>query len=93
MDYVFVLKEEKTTIIKKFNNLKKWFISNSYSKFENKIFYVYENEIDTTASYFLNFYLISPNVFPMLNSYFLHNNSRYSSHSSIGKISKDCSSG
>jgi hypothetical protein len=73
MDYVFVLKEEKTTIIKKFNNLKKWFISNSYSKFENKIFYVYENEIDTTASYFLNFYLISPNVFPMLNSYFLHN--------------------
>jgi hypothetical protein len=73
MDYVFVLKEEKTILIKKFNNLKKWFISNYYTKFENKIFYVYENEIDITASYFLNFFLISPNVFPLLNSHSLHN--------------------
>jgi len=68
MNYIFVLKEEKTESIKKFNNLKKWFISNSYVKIENRCFYVYENDIDISAPHFLNFYMIAPNIFPMLNS-------------------------
>ena len=72
MNYIFVLKEEKTEFIKKFNNLKKWFISNSYVKIENRCFFIYENNIDISAPYFLNFYMIAPNVFPMLNSCILH---------------------
>jgi hypothetical protein len=49
---------------------KKWFISNLSVKINP--FFVYENEIDITAPYFFNFYMISPNVFPMLNSCILH---------------------
>jgi len=71
MNHIFVLKEEKTETIKKFNKIKKWFISNFYIKL-NAIF-IYENEIDITAPYFLNFYMIAPNVFPMLNSCLLKN--------------------
>jgi hypothetical protein len=72
MNYIFVLKEEKTESIKKFNKIKKWFISNSYIKIENQSFFIYENNIDILAPYFLNFYMIAPNVFPMLNSCILH---------------------
>jgi hypothetical protein len=71
MNYIFVLKEEKTEIIKKFNKIKKWFIENHYSKI-NPI-YFYENVIDISEPYFYNFYMISPNVFPMLNSLILNN--------------------
>lgn len=71
MNYIFILKEEKTDFIKKFNKIKKWFIENHYSKF-NAI-YLYENLIDISESYFSNFYIISANVFPMLNSFVLHN--------------------
>jgi hypothetical protein len=71
MNYIFVLKEEKTEIIKKFNKIKKWFIENHYSKI-NPI-YFYENVIDISEPYFNNFYMISPNVFPMLNSLILNN--------------------
>ena len=67
MNYIFILKEEKTEIIKKFNKIKKWFIENHYSKI-NPI-YFYENKIDISEPYFHNFYMISPNVFPMLNSF------------------------
>ena len=63
MNYIFILKEEKTEIIKKFNKIKKWFIENHYSKI-NPI-YFYENKIDISEPYFHNFYMISPNVFPM----------------------------
>jgi len=70
MNYIFIMKEEKTEDIKKFNKIKKWFISNFYVKI--KAFFVYENEIDLTAPYFSNFYMISPNVFPLLNSCILH---------------------
>lgn len=69
MNYIFILKEEKTEIIKKFNKIKKWFIENHYSKI-NPI-YFYENKIDISEPYFHNFYMISPNVFPMLNSFSL----------------------
>ena len=72
MNYIFVLKEEKTESIKKFNKIKKWFISNSYAKIENKSFFIYENNIDISAPYFTNFCMIAPNVFPMLNSCILH---------------------
>ena len=44
MNHIFVLKEEKTEDIQKFNKIKKWFISNFYIKL-NAIF-IYENEID-----------------------------------------------
>ena len=71
MNYVFILKEEKTEAIQKFNKIKKWFISNFYVKI-NPIF-VYENNIDISAPYFLHFYMIAPNVFPMLNSCILSN--------------------
>jgi hypothetical protein len=71
MNYIFILKEEKTDVIKKFNKIKKWFIQNHYSKI-NPI-YFYENMIDISQSYFSNFFMISPNVFPMLNSFILHN--------------------
>ena len=70
MNYIFILKEEKTDLIKKFNNLKKWFIQNHYSKI-NPI-YFYENLIDISESYFSNFFMFSPNVFPMLNSFALN---------------------
>ena len=70
MNYIFILKEEKTEAIQKFNKIKKWFISNLSVKIDP--IFVYENEIDITAPYFLNFYMISPNVFPMLNSCILH---------------------
>jgi len=70
MNYIFILKEEKTDIIKKFNKIKKWFIENLYSKI-NPI-YFYENQIDISEPYFHNFYMISPNVFPMLNSFIPH---------------------
>jgi hypothetical protein len=66
MNYIVILKEEKTEIIKKFNKIKKWFIENHYSKI-NPI-YFYENKIDISEPYFHNFYMISPNVYPMLNS-------------------------
>ena len=71
MNYIFILKEEKTEIIQKFNKIKKWFIDNFYVKI--KPIYVYENKIDISAPYFLNFYMIAPNVFPMLHSCFLGN--------------------
>ena len=71
MNYIFILKEEKTEVIQKFNKIKKWFISNFYAKI-NPIF-VYENNIDISAPYFLHFYMIAPNVFPMLNSCLLSN--------------------
>jgi hypothetical protein len=67
MNFIFILKEEKTDIIKKFNKIKKWFIENHYSRI-NPI-YLYDNNIDISQSYFYNFYIISPNVFPMLNSF------------------------
>jgi hypothetical protein len=67
MNYIFILKEEKTDLIKKFNKLKKWFIQNHHSKI-NPI-YLYENSFDISEPYFSNFYMISPNVFPMLNSF------------------------
>ena len=70
MNYIFILKEEKTESIEKFNKIKKWFISNLYLKI-NPIF-IFENEIDVKAPYFHNFLMISPNVFPMLNSCVLH---------------------
>jgi len=73
MNYIFILKEEKTETIHKFNKIKKWFISNFYSNIEDKILYVYENKINISAPYFLNFYMIAPNVFPMLNSCLLEN--------------------
>lgn len=69
MNFIFILKEEKTDIIKKFNKIKKWFIENHYSRI-NPI-YLYENNIDISQPYFYNFYMISPNVFPMLNSFAL----------------------
>lgn len=70
MNYIFVLKEEKTEAIQKFNKIKKWFISNLYVKIDPV--FVFENEIDVTAPYFHSFYMIAPNVFPMLNSCILH---------------------
>jgi hypothetical protein len=73
MNYIFILKEEKTETIHKFNKIKKWFISNLYSNIGDKILYIYENDIDMSASYFLHFYMIAPNVFPMLNSCLLEN--------------------
>jgi hypothetical protein len=73
MNYIFILKEEKTETIRKFNKIKKWFISNFYSNIMNKTIYVYENQIDVSAPYFLNFYMIAPNVFPMLNTCLLEN--------------------
>lgn len=71
MNYIFILKEEKTDIIKKFNKIKRWFIENHYSKI-NPI-YFYENTINISEPYLSNFYMISPNVFPMLNSFSLNN--------------------
>ena len=53
MNYIFILKEEKTEAIQKFNKIKKWFISNSYVKIYP--FFVYENEIDITPHIFLIF--------------------------------------
>ena len=70
MNYIFVLKEEKTESIQKFNKIKKWFISNLYFKIDPV--FVYENQIDIAAPYFNNFYMIAPNVFPMLNSCILN---------------------
>lgn len=70
MNYIVILKEEISEDIKKFNKIKKWFIDNSYIKI--KPIYFYENEIDYCSVNFLNFYIISPNVFPMLNSCVLH---------------------
>ena len=71
MNYIFVLKKEKNEMITKFNKIKKWFISNIFYKI-NAI-YVYDNEIDISAPYFNSFYMISPNIFPMLNSCSLDN--------------------
>ena len=45
MNYIFILKEEKTETIQKFNKIKKWFISNIYSNIMDKTIYVYENKI------------------------------------------------
>jgi hypothetical protein len=70
MNYIFILKEEKTETIKKFNKIKKWFIENHYSKISP--IYFYENQIDISEPYFSNFYMFSPNVFPMLNSFIPH---------------------
>jgi hypothetical protein len=72
MNYIFVLKEEKTEDIQKFNKIKKWFISNLSVSILSKSVFVYENQIDVTAPYFHNFYMISPNIFPLLNSCTLH---------------------
>lgn len=71
MNYIFILKEEKTEAIKKFNKLKKWFIENHYYKI--RPIYFYENSIDISEPSLSNFYMISPNVFPMLNSFIPHN--------------------
>jgi hypothetical protein len=70
MNYLVILKEEISEDIKKFNKIKKWFIDNFYVKI--KPIYFYENEIDYCSTNFLNFIMISPNVFPMLNSCILH---------------------
>ena len=70
MNYLVILKEEISEDIKKFNKIKKWFIDNFYVKI--KPIYFYENEIDYCSANFLNFIMISPNVFPMLNSCILH---------------------
>ena len=32
MNYIFIMEEEKTENIKKFNKIKKWFISNLYKE-------------------------------------------------------------
>lgn len=70
MNYIVILKEEISEDIKKFNKIKRWFIDNFYVKI--KPIYFYENEIDYCSINFLNFIMISPNVFPMLNSCILH---------------------
>ena len=70
MNYIFILKEEKTETIKKFNKIRKWFIENHYSKISP--IYFYENQIDISEPCFHNFYMFSPNVFPMLNSFIPH---------------------
>jgi len=71
MNYIFILKEEKNDLIMKFNKIKKWFIENHYSRLQP--IYFFENSIDISDSSFSNFYLISPNVFPMLHSFILYN--------------------
>jgi hypothetical protein len=66
MNYIFILKKEKNDIITKFNEIKKWFIKNFYLKINAT--YIYDDEIDISNINFKNIYIISPNIFPMLNS-------------------------
>jgi hypothetical protein len=66
MNYLFILKKEKNDIIKKYNNIKKWFINNSYLKMNAT--YIYDDEINISNNNLKNLYIISPNIFPMLNS-------------------------
>jgi hypothetical protein len=70
MNYIFILKKETNDIIRKFNKIKKWFIANSYLKI-NAI-YIYDDDIDISDPNLKNLYIISPNIFPMLNSVCLH---------------------
>jgi hypothetical protein len=66
MNYIFILKKETNDIIRKFNKIKKWFITNSYLKINAT--YIYDDEIDISNYKLKNLYIISPNIFPMLNS-------------------------
>lgn len=68
MEYLVVLKNEENLIIKKFNEIKKWFLNNIC----NKKIYQYEDDINIT-SIKSDFFFISPYVFPLLNSYPLEN--------------------
>jgi len=60
MEYIIILKNETNESIKKFNEIKKWFCNNLSIKKK----YFYEDNINLTK----NNFLISPNVFPLLNS-------------------------
>jgi hypothetical protein len=66
MNYVFILKKETNDIIKKYNNIKKWFIRNSY--FKMNATFIYDDEINISKLILNNIYIIFPNIFPMLNS-------------------------
>ena len=64
MEYLILLKKEVNTHIKKFNEMKKWFIHNLHIK----PYFKYEDDIsiyDITGN---SFYIVSPNVIPLLNS-------------------------
>lgn len=71
MNYIFILKKETNNIIKKYNNIKKWFIKNSYVKMN--VTYIYDDEIDFSNNNLQNILIISQNIFPMLNSVSLDN--------------------
>jgi len=75
MNYIVILKEEKTDIIKKFNEIKKWFILNFYMNIKVKFFY--EDKINLAEFIDNSFYIISPNVFPLLNSNHLEDTLTY----------------
>lgn len=66
MEYLVILKKETDSNIKKFNEIKKWFFKN-FSK-KNKYIFCYENKVNLSVITNLNFFVIGPNTFPLLNT-------------------------
>jgi len=63
MEYYIILKEEKNWIFNRFNEIKKWFIKN----INKKASFFYENDVNPNST-INDFYIVSPNVFPLLFS-------------------------
>ena len=66
MEYLVILKKETSEIIKKFNEIKKWFMLN-FDKNTKNIHFVYEDKVNLNVTS-LNFLIIGPNVFPLLTT-------------------------
>jgi len=65
MEYLCILKEESNNNIKKFNEIKQWFFQQITDK---KINYCFENDINFNKITSNNFFIITPNVIPLLVS-------------------------
>lgn len=66
MEYLVILKRETDDNIRKFNEIKKWFFQN-FSK-KNTYKFCYENKVNLNLIQTLNFFVIGPNTFPLLNT-------------------------
>jgi len=64
MEYLIILKTEVNSEIKRFNDIKRWFLKN----YNNKIHYQYEDFIDLSEITSNKFYIVSPYVFPLITS-------------------------
>ena len=67
MEYLVILKEETNQNVKKFNDIKRWFVNN-FNKNLTNFNFVYENDVRLDLIKSNRFFIVGPNTFPMLNS-------------------------